>query len=85
MSGSQSKRPSLNDIREQNARIEQMQADIDMKRQSMRFARWQLAVALMLATASLLASGAAFMKLVLDVPVHAAPLHFSSPDFRFVL
>jgi hypothetical protein len=39
----------------------------------------------MLATASLLASGAAFMKLVLEAPVHAAPLHFSAPYFRFVL
>jgi hypothetical protein len=28
----------MNDLREQVARIEQMQADIDQKRQSMRFA-----------------------------------------------
>jgi hypothetical protein len=85
MSGNLPKRPSMNDLREQVARIEQMQADIDQKRQSMRFARWQLVVALMLATASLLASGAAFMKLVLETPSHAAPLHFLAPHFRFVL
>lgn len=51
------------DFREKLARIDQLLADRDRKRQEIRLAPWQLSLAGMTSGAALFAAGAAFMKL----------------------
>jgi hypothetical protein len=52
------------DLREKLARIDQMLAEHDRRRQEIRFARWQIAFAGMTAGAALFAAGAAFSRAV---------------------
>lgn len=55
--------PSL-DLREQIARIDRDLADANRKRQEVRLAPWQLAIAGATAGAAIFAAGAAFFKLI---------------------
>jgi len=50
------------DLREKLAHIDQMLADHDRKRQEIRFAPWQMALAGMTAGAAFFAAGVAFVK-----------------------
>ena len=52
------------DLREQIARIDQLLADRDRKRQEIRFAPWQLALGGATAGAAMFAAGAAFFKVL---------------------
>jgi hypothetical protein len=52
------------DLQEQIAHIDQMLADAARKRQEIRFAPWQLAIAGMTSGAALFAAGVAFGKLL---------------------
>ena len=56
--------PAGLDIREQIARIDQLLADRDRKRQEVKLAPWQLALTGMTTGAALFAAGAAFMHLL---------------------
>jgi hypothetical protein len=54
--------PGELDLREKLARIDQMLADHDRKRQEIRLAPWALVIAGMTAGAAFFAAGAAFMR-----------------------